>query len=129
MIDSVRSIQGIPVERPPRQARKPAGIITTSLGKGMNELSIVIKINISMNPHSGAQAVRLSSEVATASVIAVKPYLIIPHLRIVAASFSRLAAESSHSGRRYSSSINPAIAIAALIGMGLVSMNWSRKNP
>ncbi len=48
-----------------------------------------------------------------------------PHAFIVARNFARFAALIGTSGRRYSSSIWPIIASAALTGTGLVSMNKS----
>ena len=51
----------------------------------------------------------------------------IPQLFRERANFSRLAGAISHKGRRYSSLQCPAIAMAALMGMGLVSMKRSLK--
>src|SRR5213593_215145 len=53
-------------------------------------------------------------------------YLIRPYGLRMARSFSRLASLIRHIGRRNSGSIMPAIAIASLIGMGLVSRNAAR---
>jgi hypothetical protein len=51
-----RSTIGIPVVSSPRAARKPAGIITISLGNGMKELSTAIKKRMKIKPHTGANA-------------------------------------------------------------------------
>ena len=70
----MQSIHGFPVVSCPLNARKPAGIITTSLGKGMNELSIVMKMKISRNPHTGAYWAMASRCAAICSVIKNFPF-------------------------------------------------------
>ena len=54
-----------------------------------------------------------------------KSYFKIPDVFIATLSVARLAALICTSGRRYSSSMRPSIASAALTGTGLVSMNKS----
>ena len=51
---------GAPRVKLERAARKPAGIITTSLGNGMNELSTVMKRSTSAKPQTGASAAAAS---------------------------------------------------------------------
>jgi hypothetical protein len=62
------SVNGSPNVSAPRAARKPAGIITTSLGNGMNELSTVMKKKTKKKPQTGAWTVRASIYVMRVSV-------------------------------------------------------------
>ena len=47
----------------------PAGIMTISLGKGIKELSTAMKMNMSANPHAGAQVAIWSRWEANMSII------------------------------------------------------------
>ena len=67
---STRSGTGACSESSPRAARNPAGIMTISLGKGMNELSIAMKAKMSAKPQTGASAAIASRWEASESSMA-----------------------------------------------------------
>ena len=58
----------------PRAARKPAGIITTSLGNGTKLDSMAMKTNTNTSPHVGASAAMVSRCDAMVSSIAASPH-------------------------------------------------------
>ena len=55
-IASQSASAGAPPVNSPRAARNPAGIITTSLGKGMKLDSTVMNTKTNASPHTGAYA-------------------------------------------------------------------------
>ena len=72
---------------------------------------------------SGEGGILLRNRRVSTAGLYFKFYARMPQRFSVDRSFSRCSGDSSQSGRRYSSAIFPTIAIAALIGIGLVSMN------
>ena len=70
--DTARSGEESPIS--PRAARKPAGIITTSLGNGTKLDSMAMKTKTNTSPHVGASAAMESRCEAMVSSMVIVPH-------------------------------------------------------